>query len=185
MSLTITSRFEALEGISRRVKEGLRGKSHRIVSMIAERDLDDQFRRQVWKRPQGGTSAWKRRHPLSTKTGPLLGGVGGSVRRSWRVRPSARGRVVLASNHPGAAVHRGSARGRAGETQTRILPKKFNADGRPLMWGALLRKGIVTSPSRLKDRGVVIPSRPHATTHPELRAEIADKLKTYWIRGRS
>jgi phage gpG-like protein len=183
VSVKITSRFEGGEGVSRRVKRGLRGKAFGIVSKAVNRSADREFRAEAWSPPQGGTKKWKPRHPLSEKQGPLLGGVGGSLRRSWIVKPSGKNRVVASSTHPGAAVHRGSARGRAGETETRILPKRFNESGVPLMFFALLAKGIVTNPERLAERGVVVPSRPHLTPNPRLRQEINEGLKGFWING--
>lgn len=184
IKLKIASKFETLEGVTRRVKAGLQGPAFEIVKRAAERTADEEFSRGAFAQPQGGFKAWKPRHPLSKKRGPLLGGVGGSIRRSWQIRPTGRFRVVFASRHPGAAVHRGSARGGPRETTTRIMPKRFDVDGRPLMWRALARKGIFMSPAKLARRGVVVPSRPHLGPSRRLRRRVNQGLRRFLITGR-
>lgn len=178
---TIKSRFETFEGVARRVEQGLRGSAFSIVSKAVKGSLDREFRAQAWAHPQGGMRSWKPRHPLSDKVGPLLGGVGGSIRRSWKIKASGKGRVVASSTHPGAAVHRGSARGNVAEITTRILPKRFDEQGVPLMFYALLSQGIVASSTRLAARGVSVPSRPHASPNPRLRKEVSEGLVGFWV----
>lgn len=180
----IVSQFETLEGVTRRVGEGFKGRAFDSTKRAAERTADDEFRQGAFALPGGGFKKWKPRHPLSKKRGPLLGGVAGQIRKSWQARPTGRFRVVYASKHPGAAVHRGSARGGPRETSTRIMPKRFGPGGRPLMWGALARKGIFVNADRLAKRGVVVPSRPHLGPSKLLRRRVSEGLRSYWISGR-
>jgi hypothetical protein len=184
MKLTITSRVEVVEDVARRVKTGFIGPAFREVSKALNDSLDAEFRQAAWRTPQGTFKPWRQRHPLSTATGPLLGGVGGSVRQAWKIFPSTRGRVVARSRHPGASVHRGSARGRVGEITTRIMPRRFTDAGVPLMFYALLRKGIVARPARLTERGVEVPSRPHGGANPQLRRDVNQRLLRVWLRGK-
>lgn len=184
LGFKITARFETLAGVTRRVKAGLQGPAFEIVRRAAERTADEEFSRGAFAQPQGGFKAWKPRHPLSKERGPLLGGVSGAIRRSWQIRPTGRFQVVFASKRPDAAVHRGSARGGPRETSTRIMPKRFGVDGRPLMWHALIRKGIVMSPAKLARSGVVVPSRPHLGPSRRLRRRVNQGLRRFLITGR-
>lgn len=184
IAFKITSRNEVLAGVTRRVKAGFKGPVYEAGKRAMTETLDEEFRRQSFATRGGGFKVWKRRHPLSKKTGPLLGGVGGRVHKSWTFAPSQKYRLVMRSRLPDAAVHRGSTRGGPRETTTRIMPKRFDQRGRPLMWGALLRKGIVTSPGRLARRGVVVPSRPHAGPSKALRRRFNRYAKRAILTGR-
>lgn len=180
----LTFRAETFANVARRAKAGLGGPElARITTKVMADSIDKGFRGGFWEKPSGGREKWKKRHPLSSATGPLLGGVSGSIRRAIKPRPTRKDRVVFGSSHPGAAVHRGGSRGtvRAGVTQ--IFPKRTASDGKPAMWHALRRKGIHMSPEKLAREGVKVQARPHATANPAMRRELNQRVRRYLVGG--
>lgn len=136
--------------------------------------VKQEFRQHGWSRPSGGVDRWKEALPFGKKPeGEPLGGEGGFLARAWAGGQYGfafvnRDRAGIGVVHPAAPMHRGGRDTDAGHRKTIIRPRKYGKNGVPAMfWYLGLRYGAWISPRRL-ERGLEVPSRPHATTNPEL-----------------
>ena len=121
--------------------------------------------------PGGGSAPWDENVQFGTRVLPdtPLGGPGGSLARAWAgssvngfqsVEESASNRVLIGVDHPSAQIHRGGSEA-VDRTTTIDLTVKA---------AAFLRHEYQVDTEAGDE--VHIPSRPHATTNPELEKDI-------------
>jgi len=194
VTLSVTVNFkDALLGRARQILGApLSGERGAAAIKAVRKSVAREFRQLGWSKPGGGVQRWKPVKPFGDKPGggPPLGGSGGSLARAWAggrggFTTTSRDRVSVGITHPGAAVHRGGDGTDAGNRITLIRPKRFGKGGVPLMFWALgLGKGAWISFKKLK-KGLEVPSRPHATSNPELVRELERQFLVSLLGGRA
>jgi phage gpG-like protein len=154
------------------------GRGRRAVEVMRS-SVASEFREHQWLTPDGGALRWKETLPFGDRPEKEpLGGPSGTLARAWAGGPSGFStidpqRAAIGISHPGAAMHRGGSGTDARERVTIVRPRKTGAKGLPSMfWYLGLTFGAWISPRRL-ERGLEIPSRPHATSNPKLEADLA------------
>lgn len=184
ISTRLVFRGRQFEDVRRRVKLGLSGGASKRVVKVVDEETDLEFGRGVWSAPDGSLKPWPPRHPLNPSTRPRLGGVGGRIRKSIKLRPSQTGAVVFGSRLIYAAVHRGGAGGNVGFGITRIRPKRIGSDGKSFMGKVLHGKGIHMNDKKLRREGVKIRHAPFLTRSPRKRRAANLAIKTYLLEGK-
>jgi len=148
-----------------------------------------EFAQVGWSRPEGGVDRWKETLPFGNRPEKVpLGGSGGTLARAWAggtggftyTEPT---RAGIGVSLPYAAMHRGGRGTEAGGKVTIIRPKKYSKGGLPAMfWYLGLKFGAWISPKKL-ERGLEVPSRPHATTNPALVQALQERLRAALLGG--
>ncbi|MEM1181173.1 MAG: hypothetical protein AAGM22_22715 [Acidobacteriota bacterium] len=163
-------------------KAPFRGMERQGVKAM-RKSVASEFAGRYWHTPQGRKIPWAPSKPFGRRpAGSPLGGPGGSLAQAWA--GSAGGfevmgpeRLAIGVDMPFAALHRGGAGTSADLRETRIKAKRIGAQGKPAMhWRLGMEFGVWISPAKLLTEGLSIPSRPHATSNPELADALAGRL---------
>lgn len=164
------------------------GRGARMIDALRA-SVAREFSQVGWSAPQGGVQPWKETLPFGNRPKKVtLGGSSGSLAKAWAggaggfsfIEP---GRAGIGVNLPGAAMHRGGSGTEAGRKVTIIRPKKYGKNGVPAMFWALgFKYGVWISPKRL-ERGLEVPSRPHATGNPALIQALQDRFLAALLAG--
>lgn len=171
------------------LRNPLRGRAGQQVIAAMRRSVAREFELGGWFAPRGGFRRW-----APNATGPAggaafgsrrapsvpLGGASGRIARAWAGGPGGfvrqtENRILLGVRAPWAAVHRGGTGAEISDSRSTTIR------GTMSMWWYLgLHYGVWMNRERLLAHGIKIPARPHATSNPELRAEIRKILVRSW-----
>lgn len=174
LSFRVTADLSGLDRLAAVLRAPFSGGRGREAVLAMRESVRQEFSEHEWRTPDGGSLRWKETLPFGDKPeGEPLGGPSGWLARAWAGGPSGftvqrPDRVAIGVSHPAVAMHRGGSGTEARERVTIVRPRKTGARGLPAMfWYLGMRFGAWISVRRL-ERGLEIPSRPHATSNPRL-----------------
>ncbi len=146
------------------------GQRGRDAIALLRKSVRKEFAAGAWSRPEGGTSSWKTVLPFGIRPAPPtpLGGTAGFLSAAWQggqygFQEKSDTKVAIGVTHDAAPVHRGGDPDPS-ESYVTIIPITEQMRKRV---GYEFKTGFPREQTQIE-----IPARPHATTNPELEADL-------------
>lgn len=178
VTVKATGGFQSkVRAIAEEMRAPMRGQLGQEVVKAMRRVVNQEFSQGGGFRINGGIQRWRKSKPFGNRPAPStpLGGTSGSIARAWaggeggfsNVIEGGTGVEIGVSGHPKFRVHRGGNESINAGGVTVIRPKS----GDKMRYKLGLSFGVWISRARL-ERGLQIPTRPHAQASLRLSEEV-------------